>query len=198
MKPLRILVVDDDREVCEYLETVLAQQGQLVYWLQDPTQAIREVRRDRYHVVCLDLVMPGLSGLELLARIREIDSDLAVILLTGCPSMDSVTRSIGLEVSAYLTKPVTAEELRHTLQSVARKKGLLRSQPEFLHQTIGQTIRQLRRERKQTLKQLARQTELSASLLSQIERAQSSASIATLFKVSTALGIKIHDLFGEF
>lgn len=198
MKNLRILVVDDDKEVCEYLETLLVAEGHLVYCLQDPTLAIQEVRKERFHVACVDLLMPKLSGLELLAKIREIDSDLAVILLTGYPSVDSVSQSIALNVSAYLTKPVSAEDLRDTLRRVATKKGLLRSQHDLLHQTIGQTIRKLRRDRRLTLKQLARKTGLSVSLLSQIERAQSSASISTLFKVSTALSVRIHDLFGEF
>ena len=75
--------------------------------------------------------------------------------------------------------------------------GLLRREDE-LHATIGRNIRQLRKERSLTLKQMARRTKLSVSLLSQIERAESSASVSSLFKVATALDVKITDLFGDY
>ena len=67
-----------------------------------------------------------------------------------------------------------------------------------MHKAIGAKIRSLRKEKELTLKQLARRTSLSISLLSQIERAQSSASISSLFKVATALDTKFTLLFGEF
>jgi len=79
-----------------------------------------------------------------------------------------------------------------------RKKGLLRSPEDNLHRVIGETIRKLRKDRDLTLKQLARRTSLSVSLLSQIERAESSASIGSLYKIASALDAKVQDLFGEY
>jgi transcriptional regulator with XRE-family HTH domain len=81
---------------------------------------------------------------------------------------------------------------------IAKKKGLILRREDELHLTIGRNIRDMRKERGLTLKQMSRRTKLSVSLLSQIERAESSASVSSLFKVATALDVKITDLFGEF
>jgi len=198
MQQLSVLVVDDDKEVCDYLGAFLTHEGYFAHCLTDPTLAIGELRESKYHIVILDLLMPKLSGLELLAKIRHIDSDIVVILLTGHPSFESATESIALDVAAYITKPATTAELRNTLQRAIRKKGLVLRREEELHLAIGRTIRHLRKERKRTLKRMARLTGLSVSLLSQIERAESNASVSTLLKVANALGVKFSDLFGDY
>ncbi len=198
MKQLNILVVDDDLEVCEFLQAFLDSEGYQVHTLIDPTQALDELREAEYHVVILDLIMPKLSGIELLDQIRNIDSDIAVIVLTGKPSVDSATESIALEVSAYITKPVSTTELRETLDRVIRKKGMVRSREEEMLLAIGRNIRRLRHGKKYTLAQMARRTHLSVSLLSQIERAESSASMATLYKVAGALDVTLSELFGDY
>jgi two-component system OmpR family response regulator len=81
---------------------------------------------------------------------------------------------------------------------VMRKKGLLRSPEENLHRVIGEIVRNLRKTHSLTLKDMSRRTGLSVSLLSQIERAESSASISSLYKIAVALDVQIRDLFGEF
>ena len=67
-----------------------------------------------------------------------------------------------------------------------------------LHITIGQRIREERRKKQLTLKQMHKRAGLSVSLLSQIERAESSASVSSLFKIANALDVRISELFGDF
>ncbi len=198
MVQLKILVVDDDRDVCEYLEEFLTREGFFVKSIIDPTQALDELRESEYHLIVLDLMMPKLKGLDLLGQIRRVDDDVAVIILTGFPSLETATASIEHEVSAYLQKPFTSEQFREVLQRIAKKKGLVLRREDELHSTIGRNIRELRKARNLTLKQMARRTKLSVSLLSQIERAESSASVSSLFKVATALDVPITTLFGSF
>jgi DNA-binding NtrC family response regulator len=196
--PLNILVVDDDGDVCEYLEDFLSHEGYQVRSLTDPTQAIEEMKQNDYHLLILDLMMPKLGGIDLLEQIRKVDDDLAVIILTGYPSLETATASIQHEVSAYIKKPFSSDEFRDVIQRIAKKKGLVLRREDELHAAIGRNIRELRKARNLTLKQMARRTKLSVSLLSQIERAESSASVSSLFKVATALDVKITELFGEF
>lgn len=198
MPQLSILVVDDDQDVCEYLEDFLSHEGYHVTTLTDPTLTVDALKQDDYHLVILDLMMPKLSGIDLLGHIRKIDNDIAVVILTGYPSLETATASIQHEVSAYITKPFSSDDFRDVIQRVAKKKGLVLRREDELHATIGRNIRQLRKERSLTLKQMARRTKLSVSLLSQIERAESSASVSSLFKVATALDVKITDLFGDY
>jgi DNA-binding NtrC family response regulator len=195
---LNILVVDDDKDVCEYLTDFLTNDGYTVTAVNDPTRVADTLRGAEFHVLILDLMMPTLSGIDLLGQIRKLDDDIAIIILTGYPSLESATASIEYDVSAYIRKPFALDEFRDVLSRIAKKKGLILRKEDELHQTIGRNIRELRKERGLTLKQMARRTKLSVSLLSQIERAESSASVSSLFKVATALDVRIVDLFGEF
>lgn len=198
MPQLSILVVDDDPDVCEYLRDFLTSEGYGVQVVEDPTAVVDELKQGDYHVVVLDLMMPKLSGIDLLGRIREVDDDVAVIILTGFPSLETAASSIEHDVSAYIRKPFAVKDFREAIQRISKKKGLLLRREDELHATIGRTIRELRKSRGLTLKQLARRTELSVSLLSQLERAESSASVSSLFKVATALDVKITELFGQY
>lgn len=198
VSPLTILVVDDDKDVCEYLQDFLTADGYSVQCVNDPTTAIDALREREYHVAVLDLMMPKLSGIDLLEQIRKVDDDIAVIILTGYPSLETATASIEHEVSAYIRKPFSTDEFREAIARIAKKKGLVLRREDELHLTIGKNIRELRKGRGLTLKQMSRRTKLSVSLLSQIERAESSASVSSLFKVATALDVKITELFGSF
>ncbi len=195
---MRILVIDDDKDICEYLEDFLTQEGHQVETISDSTLVEDKLKQEDFHVAVLDLMMPKISGIDLLGQIRKRDDDLAVIILTGHPSLDTATASIEHDISAYIKKPFAAEEFREVLERIARKKGLVLRREDELHLAIGKRIRELRKERGLTLKQMARRTNLSVSLLSQIERAESSASVSSLFKVATALDVRLTELFGPF
>jgi DNA-binding NtrC family response regulator len=193
---LRILVVDDDPDICEYMKTLLTAEGHEVEYLTDPTRAVDEIKNNRYHIAILDLMMPRLDGLELLRQVRKADSDIAIVIFTGHADVDSAVAAMKLDVSDYIKKPFHIDAFQRTIREIAEKKGLLRSPERELHLTIGSNIRRLRKERDLTLKQMARRTGLSVSLLSQIERAESSASISSLYKVAAALNVRLTDFLG--
>ena len=193
-----ILIIDDDKEICDYMETFLTRDGFYVKTITVPQDAIEEVRTGRYHLVILDLMMPKMDGIEVLSQIRKVDTDIAVIIFTGYPSLETAVASLKLDVVDYIKKPFNPDEFREVIDRVLKRKGLARNPEEQLHKVIGATIRALRKERGLTLKQMARRTSLSVSLLSQIERAESSASISSLYKIAVALDTKITQLFGSF
>ncbi len=198
MPQLNILVVDDDQDVCEYLQDFLTSEGYDVTIVNDPTKTLDTMSGTEFHVVVLDLMMPKLNGIDLLGKIRQADDDIAVIILTGYPSLETATSSIEHDVSAYIRKPFSISDFREAINRIAKKKGLILRREDELHATIGRSIRELRKARNLTLKQMSRRTNLSVSLLSQIERAESSASVSSLFKVATALDVRITELFGGF
>ena len=195
---VRMLVIDDDKAICEYVTTILEKDGFTVKSITNPLLAEEEVRQGSYHLIILDLMMPKLDGIEVLKRIRKLDSDVAVVIFTGFPNLDSAVASMKLDAVDYIKKPFNVDEFREVLARVMRKKGLARTPEEQLHKVIGDTIRNLRKEKDLTLKQMSRRTGLSVSLLSQIERAESSASISSLYKIAVALESRIQDLFGSY
>jgi DNA-binding NtrC family response regulator len=164
---LSVLVVDDEQDIREYLQDFLVAEGFDVTTLADPTEAIERIRDEVFHIVVLDLMMPKVSGLDLLAQIRAVDDDIAVIILTGYPSLETASASIAHEVSAYIHKPFTPAEFRDVIARIAKKKGLVLRREDELHAAIGRQIRDLRKTRGLTLKQMARRTN---SLLAQVAR----------------------------
>lgn len=195
---IRILVVDDDEDVCDYLVMVLEKEGYHATAITDPRDTVAAMRRDDYHLVILDLMMPGMEGTEVLQEIRRVDDDVAVIIFTGYPSMDTAIRSLQHQASDYLKKPFRVDEFKEAVHRTLLRKGLAVDPEGALHRMIGGSIRTLRKERGLTLKQLSRRTGLSVSLLSQIERAESSASVSSLHKIARALRVKLTALFGEY
>lgn len=193
-----ILIIDDDKEICDYMETFLAKDGFAVKALTSPGDAVEEIKTGKYHLVILDLMMPKIDGIDLLKQIRKVDTDIAVIIFTGYPSLETAVASMKLDVVDYIKKPFNPDEFSKVIERVIKRKGLARSPEEELHKVIGTSIRDMRKESGLTLKQMARRTSLSVSLLSQIERAESSASISSLYKIALALDTPITSLFGDF
>lgn len=193
---IRILVVDDEPDNCEFLKLLLQRDGYEVTGLIDPTQTIDELRRADYHLVVLDMMMPQMSGTEVLEQIRKFDSDVAVIVATAYPNVDTAVASLKAQASDYVKKPIEPAAFLDTVRSALAKKGLSKDPEADLHRAIGRTIREARKTQELTLKQLARRTGLSVSLLSQIERAESSASISSLYKIASALRLRMAELFG--
>jgi DNA-binding response OmpR family regulator len=192
---LNVLVVDRDEETTLALKEFLTGQGYRTITLADPGQAADEVRRNRFQIVLLDVSPGEPAGLEALAAIRSADSDLCVIAMTAVATVDMAVAAMKHQAFHYLQKPVEVEELRMVLEEAVREKGLLVDLETRLNAEVGRRIRERRKERALTLKQLANRTGLSVSLISQIELGKSAASMSTLHKLATALGVKMTYFF---
>lgn len=198
MRKINILVVDDDPDICDYMQLVLNRNGYHVETKTDQHEALEELRSKEYHVAILDLMMPQINGMEMLEEIRKFDKDIAIIIFTGYPSVDTAVTSLRYKVADYIRKPFDIDEFNASLERILREKGLLTDPEEELLITIGRNIRRSRKERNLTLKQMSRRTGLSVSLLSQIERAESSASVSSLYKLSVALDCRMTDFFDSY
>ena len=160
---VRILIVDDDKAILEYMQLLLEKDGFQVKALTDPTLVEEEVKVGGYHLLILDLMMPKMDGIETLKRVRKLDSDIAVVIYTGYPNLETAVASMKLDAVDYIKKPFNVDEFRDVISRVMRKKGLARTPEEQLHRVIGDTIRNLRKEKDLTLKQMSRRTGLSVS-----------------------------------
>ena len=194
---INVLVVDDDEDIRDYMELFLQDSGYQVTTTSDGHLAIDLLRKTTFHLAIVDIMMPALSGIELLEEIRRLDDDLPVIVFTGHPTVETAIQAMRFEVSDYVRKPFEVESFTASVQKCLRKQGLLHDPEEKLLQTIGNNLRQARKDDGLTLKQLSRRTGLSVSLISQIERAESSASISSLFKLARALDRSLTSFFGD-
>ncbi|MEE8557945.1 MAG: response regulator [Myxococcota bacterium] len=191
----RVLVVDDDQDMCLFLKDFLSSEGFRVSTVTSPEEAVPEIRDGKYQIVLLDIRMPGRDGISLLREIRALDSDLCVIVMTAYPSVETAVETMKADAFDYLPKPFEPEDLRAALARAVQEKGLFVDAGTRLNQLIGTKLRSLRSERKLTLRQVANKTRLSVSLISQIELGRSAASVSTLHKLATALRVKIAHLF---
>jgi two-component system, OmpR family, response regulator MprA len=136
--PLRILVVEDEPQIASFLRVGLGYEGFSVAVAEDGYGALAELKRFKPQLVILDLMLPGIDGMELAKRMRE-DSGLMIIMLTARDEVED--RIAGLRAGAddYLVKPFDFEELVARIHAVARRRlfpeaGILKAGPITLDQ----------------------------------------------------------------
>src|SRR3712207_1721621 len=117
-----ILLVDDDAALLEVTSIVLASEGYRVVTAEDGAEALRILGREGLDLVVLDIMLPRMSGFEVLKKMRE-HSDVPVVLLTA--KSQSVDKVVGLELGAddYITKPFDTKELQARIKAVLRRFG---------------------------------------------------------------------------
>ena len=120
---LKVLVVDDDARLRSLLERYLTEQNFIVRVAQDSDQMDRLLTRENFHLIVLDLMLPGEDGLSICKRLRNEGNNIPVIMLTA--KGDEVDRIIGLELGAddYLAKPFNPRELLARIRAVLRRRG---------------------------------------------------------------------------
>jgi DNA-binding response OmpR family regulator len=111
----RVLVVDDHVTVCSVLEEFLRSRGYDVYTALDGPTAIAKVKELRPHIVLLDIIMPGMGGIEVLKEIKRIDPSVGVIMLTGVGDDELGRRTLELGAYEYITKPINFNYLENAL-----------------------------------------------------------------------------------
>ena len=118
----RVLLIDDDARLYELLATYLSQNGFQVAGARDGTEGLRALSLSPFDAVLLDVMMPGMSGLEACRRIRE-KSRIPILMLTA--KGDETDRVVGLELGAddYIAKPFSPRELLARLRAVLRRSA---------------------------------------------------------------------------
>ena len=193
---LCVVVIDVDLQTLGYLSGLLSADDCDVTTFSDPHEGLERLRRrhELWHILILGLEMPDMPGMRLLEKLRQFDRELPVITLTDQPSTQSTSDAIKLDVSAYVHKPFSGDEMRNIISRVARKHGAIVRAEDRLYVLVGRQISQMRQDRRVALKELSRRTDLSQSLLSQIERAETLPSLSDLFRIARALEVTLSEL----
>ncbi|WP_394172007.1 osmolarity response regulator transcription factor OmpR [Thalassotalea litorea] len=118
----KIIVVDDDMRLRALLERYLVEQGFVVRSAANAEQMDRLLERENFHLLVLDLMLPGEDGLSICRRLRQNENQIPIIMLTA--KGDEVDRIIGLELGAddYMPKPFNPRELLARVKAVLRRK----------------------------------------------------------------------------
>jgi DNA-binding NtrC family response regulator len=122
--PAHILVIDDDKAMRDACFQILSRQGYRVELAASAKQGLTLLERQSFDAILLDLVMPDMDGLEALKKIRALDSDVEVIIITGYGTIQSAVESIKAGAFHFLSKPFVPDDLRNLVSRALGKRRL--------------------------------------------------------------------------
>jgi len=128
---INILIVDDEKIVRESLSEWFIEDGYRVDIAKDAVEALNKLNKIRYDIYFLDIKMPGMDGMELHRRIREIDKDAVVIIITAYAAVDTAVQALKEGAFDYITKPFDPDNLSHLLRNAARQRKLTKENIEL-------------------------------------------------------------------
>jgi len=123
---LRILVVDDEAIVRESLSNWFEEDGHTVRAVADAREALGALKQGHWELALVDIKMPGMDGLELQRRVREVSPETIVIIMTAFASVDTAVQALKEGAYDYITKPFDPEHLTHLIRLTAERHNLMR------------------------------------------------------------------------
>src|SRR5438552_16724022 len=123
-KGLRILFADDEKSLQEFMRAELPRLGHEVTVCADGKAAVKTLESSIFDAAILDLRMPGLNGIEVLERLKQVTPDTEVIIMTGHASMETAIEAVRLGAFDYITKPCKLSEIEAVLHKVIEKRDL--------------------------------------------------------------------------
>lgn len=173
---MKILIIDDEPKIRNGLSNLLARREgwEVAGAYENAADALKYLAVNQVDVMITDIKMPEISGLELIARIRERDKKTAIIILSGYSNFQFAQRAIELGVSRYLTKPTNPRELICVLEETEKKLGGKQEKekdsgkiPNLFVQKAADYIK-LNYSEKISIKEIADQLYLSPNYLSEL------------------------------
>jgi response regulator RpfG family c-di-GMP phosphodiesterase len=132
----QVMVVDDEPMICETLKIFFHSLGiGYITTVESGEKALSEIEDTRFDYIFMDLMMPGISGIETLKRIKEVHQYTNVIIMTGYPSMDTVITAMRSGASDFLIKPFRLQDIKIILERIHRFQ-ILMEKNWLLHQEL--------------------------------------------------------------
>jgi YesN/AraC family two-component response regulator len=124
VSPFSILIVDDNYEVVSLLKEYLKDECEIIDGAKDGDEALEKYTKFRYDLVITDLSMPGLTGIELIKRIKILGNLTEFIIITGYASLDTAIDAVKLGAFDYILKPFRLDELKVVVKNAKDKINL--------------------------------------------------------------------------
>ena len=121
----RILIVDDDENICRSLRLIFKKKGYEVETAGTGREAIEKAQEKSFNLALVDIRLPDTAGTELLAPLKELHPDMAVILVTGYASLETAVQALNEGALAYITKPLNMDEVLATVREALEKQRLV-------------------------------------------------------------------------
>jgi signal transduction histidine kinase len=151
----KLLLIDDERPILEMLGVSLAMEGYEVITAESGVKGLSIFQEDDIKLVLTDIKMPGIDGLEVLRRIKSIDNEAEVIVITGHGDMDAAIAALQHGASDFITKPIRDEALIIALERAKKKIAInkqLREYTENLEEKVQEYTLELRQAQEELIK----------------------------------------------
>jgi len=122
----KILVVDDEIKMRRVLQMILQKEGYEIVTSKDGREALQKVEEENFDLVLTDMKMPGLSGIDLLKKIRESDEEIPVIMITAYGTVETAVKAMKEGAYDYLLKPFEKDEMKIIVANALKMKTLVR------------------------------------------------------------------------
>ncbi|MFV1951918.1 MAG: sigma-54-dependent transcriptional regulator [Nitrospinota bacterium] len=132
---IKILIVDDEKNICDACKKALERIGFNVKTTMDSLDALRILQDESFDIIICDVKLPRMDGIELLQRIKEINSNTIVIMITAFADVKTAVKSIKLGAYEYICKPFNPEQIRVIVNKALKQKMLL-DENIYLKQTV--------------------------------------------------------------
>ncbi len=116
-----ILVVDDEEGLRDALSKIFEDEGYTVCCAEDGEQALEMLQRTHIDLILTDMRMPGMSGIDLLKKVREVHENLGVIILTGYGEIESYIEAMSFGAMEYVSKPFKVNELKFIVNKILQE-----------------------------------------------------------------------------
>jgi DNA-binding NtrC family response regulator len=126
MRAPAILIVDDEQEMCSSLEEIIRDEGFLSRSTTDPASVLELLSQEPFDLMLLDIRMPGIGGIDLLGRVKDLYPELPVIMITGYPTVETAVTAMRYGAVNYYTKPLNLGNLLQEMRQLLRGDGLAR------------------------------------------------------------------------
>src|SRR5512139_3138000 len=143
-----ILIIDDEQIMRDGCSRILSKNGWTVITCEDGEQGLKEIqgRPEEIDAILLDLMMPGMNGMDVLDQVRAIDPNLLVIVITGYATVESAVEAMKKGAYDFIPKPFTPDQLRIVVRR-ALEKRTLQKEAEFLRREREKSLRDIATEK---------------------------------------------------
>ena len=121
MRKYSILVVDDEENVSKLLQKILMKEGYIAHRASNGEEALEIFESTQVDMVISDIKMPGISGIELLRRIKSIDTSITFIMITAFATLETAIYALKMGARDYITKPFDLDEVLSSVRKIAEK-----------------------------------------------------------------------------
>ena len=118
----KILLVDDEESIRITVGEFIREEGHEVSSAENVEEAFQLMKENNYDVIVTDIIMPKITGIELLKKIRETSTDIPIIMMTGEPEVNTASAAVRAGAFDYLAKPISSEAIKKVIRNAVTTK----------------------------------------------------------------------------